>query len=475
MNISRRQLYAAGEPLGEGATRRVGNRTIFGDGGGGGGNQKVENTNIPEYARPYVEDMLGRSQALTTQNPYQPYGGERIAGPTGMQQQSYGAASSMQPAAQIGQASGIATNVANRAGQAGQFTPGNFSATGPMMTGTGSFNEAGVAQSYMNPYMQAVVDIQKREATRNSDMQGQQQGAQAVGAGAFGGSRHAIVDAERQRNLGTQLNDIQAQGSNAAFNQAQQAFMSDSQRQLQAAQGNQQAWTNFGTQNLQAQQMGEQSRQYGAGLGLQGLQTQLGAGQLLQGLGQNQYNQQIGIAGLQNQFGTQQQALQQQQLDTNYQDFQNQSLWPYKQLEFQSGMLRGLPLSQTTTSMYEPAPSPISQMAGLGTAMYGMSKMAGGGFVRDETGRRNQFSDERSTLYDPEYRAAADKYDGAGITTALSPDAHIDGWRMAEKERLETEKKPKGKKKYAKGGKVQDVPYREKSGGLAELLISQIN
>lgn len=385
------------------------------DGGGGGGNQKVENTNIPEYARPYVEDMLGRTQALTTQNQYQSYGGDRVAGPTGLQQQSYGTAAGMTPASQIGQATGIASNVAGQAGQIANYTPGQFAATGPMMARTGQFNQPGVAESYMNPYMQAVVDIQKREATRNSDMMGQRENAQAVGAGAFGGSRNAIVEAERQRNLGTQLNDIQAQGGNAAFQAAQAAFNADAGRNLQAQQGNQQAWATYGGQNLQAQQLGEQSRQYGSNLGLQGLQTQLGAGQLLQGLGQNQYNQQIGIAGLQNQFGTQQQANQQQQLDTAYQNFENQNMWPYKQLEFQSGILRGLPLSQTTTTMYEQGPSATSQIAGLGTAMYGMSKMADGGYV----------------------------------------------------------KKVKAKK-YAEGGDVTDVTPRESNAGLADLLISQI-
>jgi hypothetical protein len=384
-------------------------RRVYDSGGDSGPTeQRVEQTNIPEYARPYVEDMLGRSSALTTQNPYQQYEAPRVASSTGLQQQSYGTAGAMTPAPQIGQATGIASNVAAQAPTAGQYAPGTFSATGPMMTNTGIWN-TDAAQQYMNPYMQQVVDIQKREATRSADILGEQQGAQATGVGAFGGSRHAIVDAERERNLMTQLNDIQAQGGSAAYQQALQAFNADQSRGLQSQVANQGAMSNYGAQDLQAQGMGEASRQYGANLGLQGLQTQLGAGQLLQGLGQNTYNQQLGIAGLQNQFGTQQQALDQQRLDTQYQDFENRNMWPYKQLEFQNSILRGLPLSQTTTNMYEAAPSPVSQLAGLGTAMYGMSRMAKGGIV-----------------------------------------------------------------KYAKGGDVEDVEYRERPGGIAELLIAQI-
>ena len=439
-------------------------RLVYGGDSSAPTNQKVEQTNIPEYARPYVEDMLGRSHALTTQNPYQQYGGARVADATGLQQQSYNAAASMQPAGQIGMATGIASNVANQAPSLTRYNSGSFGAVGPMMTGTGTWN-GNAAQQYMNPYMQQVVDIQKREAMRNSDIMGEQENAQATGMGAFGGSRHAIVEAERQRNLGTQLNDIQAQGSNAAWQQAMQAFQADQGRGLQSQMANQGAWTNYAGQNLQAQQLGEQSRQFGAGLGLQGLQTQLGAGQLLQGLGQNQYNQQLGIAGLQNQFGTQQQATQQQRLDAQYQDFENRNMWPYKQLEFQNAILRGLPLNQTTTSMYEQGPSPVSQLAGLGTAMYGMSRMAKGGIVDDsflsDDSPPRRYTDSTGLPLKERMRAQFPRLDRQFERTGSKLDGEL---RHAP---LPEPRKNKVVKELAGGGSV--------GSGLADLLISQIN
>jgi hypothetical protein len=106
----------------------------------------------------------------------------------------------------------------------------------------------------MSPYMQNVVDIQKREATRQSGIQGTQQQAQAAQAGAFGGGRDAIMRAERERNLNQQMGDIQAQGSQAAFQNAQQQFNTEQQARLAAQQSNQQAGLTTGMQNLNAQQ-----------------------------------------------------------------------------------------------------------------------------------------------------------------------------------------------------------------------------
>ena len=137
-------------------------------------------------------------------------------------------------------------------------------------------------------------------------------------------------------------------------------------------------------QLMQAQQLAEQSRQYGAGLGLQGLQTALtGAGQL-GNLGQSQYGQQMGINQLQNAYGGQQQQQVQNMLNNQYQDFQSYQNYPYKQLGFMSDMLRGLPLTQQSNTVYNQAPSMVSQVAGLGTAALGASKLfAKGGSVND--------------------------------------------------------------------------------------------
>jgi hypothetical protein len=135
---------------------------------------------------------------------------------------------------------------------------------------TQSFAQPGSAEAYMSPYMQNVVDIQKREAQRQSGIQGTQQQAQAAQAGAFGGGRDAIMRAERERNLGQQMGDIQAQGSQNAYQQAQQQFNAEQQARLQAGTANQQAGLTTGSQNLAAN-LGVQQ----LGAGQIGLQTSL--------------------------------------------------------------------------------------------------------------------------------------------------------------------------------------------------------
>ena len=72
--------------------------------------QTVTQTSIPEYARPYVENMLGKSEALTdiNANPYQAYGGQRIQDFTPMQQQAFQGVGNMQVAPEIGAGSNLA-------------------------------------------------------------------------------------------------------------------------------------------------------------------------------------------------------------------------------------------------------------------------------------------------------------------------------------------------------------------------------
>ena len=342
----------------------------MGGGGGGGGTpaQTTQTQELPEWAKPYAKDILAKGQALTdiNQNPYQTYGQQRIAGFTPLQEQAQQSAANMTPAWQGNLASQYAA-------QAGQYQPGRF---GTQDVRTGSFLQPGMSSAYMSPYMQDVVDVQQREAMRQSDIQRNQNQAQAVGAGAFGGSRQALVEAERQRNLGTQLGTIQATGLQNAFQQGQQQFNQEQQARLQAALANQQT-------RMQAQQLGEQSRQYGAGLGLQA------AGQLGQ-LGSQQLQQQQDIAKLQSGFGGQQQALKQQGLDQAYQDFLAQQNYPYKQLGFMSDLLRGTPTgSSSVTQMYGAQPSMAAQLGSIGMGAYGLSKfMAKGGVTSEENEAR---------------------------------------------------------------------------------------
>jgi hypothetical protein len=453
-----------------------------GSGGGGGPTQTTSyQTNIPEYAKPYVETMLGATQKqlfqgtptegggfdITGFQPYKAYGGtydeagnqtsydpsKGIAGFQPMQTSAQQGIAGMQVPGEYGQAAGATQqsmqnlqnanyqggNFGNQFRSPGQYQPAQFSmseAQAPDLQNfqmdpaervrTQSFNQPGSAEAYMSPYMQNVVDIQKREAQRQSGIQGTQQQAQAVGAGAFGGSRDAIMRAERERNLGQQMGDIQATGQQAAFQNAQQQFNAEQQARLQAQQANQQAGLTVGGQNLGAklgvqqlgagqnmqaqlanqqmlqqaqqaqeqsrqfgagqgmtaaqqraqyglagQQLGEQSRQYGAGYGLQANQAALGAANQLAALGGQQLQAQQGIYGLQNQYGAQQQAMEQQIKNQAVQDYANAQQYPLMQLGTMSNMLRGLPMQSQTTQQYVAQPNALTQ--GIGAVGAGLS------------------------------------------------------------------------------------------------------
>ena len=266
-----------------------------------------------------------------------------------MQKQSYRGAANITTAPQLAGATGMAAEAGLR-GLDTRYGTGQFDAN--------AFDQ-GAAQQYMNPYMQSVVDMQMQEAQRQADIAGTQRGAQAVQAGAFGGSRQAIMDAEAARNLASQKGSIQATGLQNAYSQAQQQFNADQARQQQA------------------QQMYEQSRQYGAGLGMQGLQTALqGAGALGQ-LGQTQYGQQVGNIELQNRLGGQQQQQQQAILNQQIQDYAMAQQYPMMQLGNMSNLLRGLPMQSTTVQNYQAQPNALTQLGGLGLTAAGIAGMTG--------------------------------------------------------------------------------------------------
>lgn len=286
----------------------------------------VTQTSIPEYAKPYVERMLGKAEALTSA-PYQAYGGERTAGFNPMQQQAFQGAANLQPTQQLG----IGTQMAGI---------GGLNALGAGQNYQNMATNPNAQQAYMSPYMQNALNPQLQEAIRQSEIQGQKNNAQAVQQGAFGGSRSAIVEAERQRNLGQNLASIYGTGMQNAFQQAQQA------------------------------------QQFGSTLGLQGNQAAIQGAATLGQLGQTQFGQQKDIINAQATAGAQQQGLEQQKLNQQYQDFQNQRGAPQQNLAFMSDILRGVPLGQQTQQQYAAPASGISQAAGLGIAALG-AKQAG--------------------------------------------------------------------------------------------------
>lgn len=311
-----------------------------GGGGGGGPSSQTVTQDLPDWAQPYAKDVLGKGAALA-EAPYQAYTGERQAQFTPLQQRAFQGAGALAPSAAIGQGIDIAGQAAQRAMGAqfnpyqaqnqyqdvAAYAPGQFQNRfqGPGAYQAGQFNADQIsgpqlaqfqmgpaervradvfggrqAAQYMSPFMEQAIAPQLREAQRSSEMMRNQNQAQAVQQGAFGGSRQAIVEAERQRNLGTQMGDIRSRGMQTAYEQAQNQFNQDAARRLQEQQLNQQAGLTTGLQNLnallgvqqlgaqtgmqaqlanqqqamEAQRLAEQSRQFGAGQGLTAAQLQ---------------------------------------------------------------------------------------------------------------------------------------------------------------------------------------------------------
>jgi len=331
MTYSRRQLEAFGEPFGDSATCLKPGGRIY----GGGGSKTPANTTqtstneLPEWARGYAKDTLAKTAALSdpNQNPYKQYGGERIAGFQPLQTQA-------------------------------------MNTIGGLDAGPEAFQKQ--VGGYMSPYMQNVVDIQKREAGRQSGILGQQIAAKAVQSGAFGGSRQALQTAERDRNLAEQMNDIQARGSQAAYDSASNQFR--------------------------------------------------------QGI-----TQQSGLAQMQSQLGALQQQQAQRPLDMAYQDFINQQNQPYKQLGFMSDMIRGLPLGQqSTSSIYQAGPSGLQTLGALGMGAYGLNQMFGSPYEQKRAadgGLMESYADGGEIkTYAGNQGSVTSEYNIADIINKLNPE-----------------------------------------------------
>jgi hypothetical protein len=283
--------------------------------------------------------------------------GERQAQFAPLQQMSYDNAAMMQGAPQLKDATAMAGSAGLGALNTG-YTYNPFQ--------TKSFTDPGMAASYMSPYMSNVVERQQADARRQGDIAAQIQGAQAARSGAFGGSGDYLMRGQARNNLARQQGDIFAQGQQAAYTQGMGQFNQEQAATQSAA-------------NLNAQQ-----GQFGAGLGLQGLQTALTGANALGNLGNTQYQQNMGINQMQNQYGLQQQQQSQNILNNQYQDFLNFQNSPYKQMGFMSDILRGLPLTQQSATMYQTPPSMGSQLIGAGSVAAGLALRAKGGSVGEK-------------------------------------------------------------------------------------------
>jgi len=351
-------------------------------------------TNLPAYAEPYFRQGLERS-VYESARPYEAFPGQRLAD---FSSQERAAMQGMEGMARAGSPSQFldASNISRNIGYQGsgmgmdianQFNPEPIQSQfqtpdfGPGFT-AGTVADTETIQRYTNPYQQMVTDIEKREASRQSDIMGSQIGQRAAQTGGMGGYREAIMQAERERNLGQQLGDIQTKGSQAGFQQAQKAFESDRDARYRAGQlglqTGQAADTSFSRQDaarLGADRFNVEAQRQRSELGLRGLQgdqagtsQRLDAARVLGGFGQQQ--QDMDYTRLKNlqASGEIQRQLDQQGMSMGYQDFLRQQAFPREQLGFFNNMLRGLPITPGSTTASYGGPSSTERMLGSGIA-----------------------------------------------------------------------------------------------------------
>jgi len=335
-------------------------------GGGGGGNttQTSYSTNLPEYAKPYYEELLKQSgQQIYKTDPsgnvtgvkeFTPYTGSRVADFTPQQEAVQTQTANLTQPGQFGGATaGLGAGAAMGLGagmgglsQAAAYNPNNTAVFG-----------SGAANYYMNPYQQNVTDTALREARQQGDIEKQKGMLGSIGRGTFGGARQALLQAEQGRNVNRQLSDIQAQGSQQGYLNAQQQFNADAARQQQA-------------------------QQYAAGLGkdigVAGLTAGLQGSQALGALGAQQQQSDIERLKAQAASAGESQAMQQERLNQQYQQFMDAQNYQKSQLDYLSNILRGNAGALGSTQVaYAPAPSMASQLGGLGLAGLGLYNVLG--------------------------------------------------------------------------------------------------
>jgi hypothetical protein len=246
-------------------------------------NVTTTTSNLPEYARPYYENVVNRAQAQSY-NDYTPYPNDRIAGFTPAQEQIQQNTLGLQAPNQIGYGSGLAAAAGLGSLASADYAPTQFSAQqiglpslqqyqmqGPMAVGAQSYTApqmGGVsnvtgggqitsqaikaaqtnyrpdlttyqmegapgefgsvqAQQYMSPYVQNVLDIQKREALTDAQKAQLVQNLGAARQGTYGGARQLLATTQREQNLQQLMGDIEAKGLQSSYENAQAQFERD--------------------------------------------------------------------------------------------------------------------------------------------------------------------------------------------------------------------------------------------------------
>ena len=317
-------------------TQYVGGGGSSGGGGSGGGQHTtstVQKNEIPEYFKPYALEMVETASQVYDE-PYEAYTGQRLADVSPAQAAAYTGLEQFY--SEVDPVTG--ERVYANPTEAGFQQAATLTGTGGQQFGDMSADQ--FQEKYMSPYQQAVTDVALAEAQRQGTIQKQELIGQAGKAGAYGGSRQAILEAEHQRNLNRQLTDIQAAGSQKAYEAGTKAFDADRVAALKAGQQYAAITPAAATSNL----------------------TGLGA---LQTLGETQ------------------RAIAQQPLDINYEEFVRQRDFPAKQTQEYSGIIQGFPMqpsTYTTAQEFTQPPTLGSQLLSAGALYGGISQGLGKGF-----------------------------------------------------------------------------------------------
>jgi hypothetical protein len=344
-------------------------------GGGGGGNttQTSYSTNLPEYAKPYYEELLKQtgkqvyqtdaSGNVTGVKEYTPYGGERIAGFTPGQEAVQAEVAGLTAPGGFGRAAtGLGTGEALGYGTAGLGLSQAFGYSPTAISG-GTFDPS-AASYYMSPYQSNVTDIAVREARKQADLAKTAGMSGAIGRGTFGGARQALLQSEQERGAQQNIANIRAQGQQDAYLNAQKMFEADQARRMKAA------------------ELGQQGQQFAAGLGkdlgVAGLQTGLEASAKQGALAATEQVSNLERLKAQAASAGEKQALQQEINNLQYQQFMDQQNYQKAQLDYLSNILRGNAAALGTTQVqYAPAPSLASQLGGVGLAGLGLYNILG--------------------------------------------------------------------------------------------------
>jgi hypothetical protein len=349
----------------------------FGGGGGGGSPQPTTqtsvSTNLPEYAKPYYEELLKQSGkqvyatdasgTVTGVKPYVPYTGERVAGFTPEQLKVQSEVAGMATPGEFGAASrGLGTGTSMGFGTAGLGLSQAFGYSPTAISG-GTFDPSAAAY-YASPYQTGVTDIAVREARRQGDIERSRGAMGAINRGTFGGARQALMQSEQDRNLAQNITDIRTKGAQAGYENAQKMFEADQARRMKAA------------------ELGQQGQQFAAGLGkdigLAGLQAGMEGAAKTGALAATEQVSNLERLKAQAASGGERQALQQEIDNLKYQQFQEERNYQKAQLDYLSQILRGNAAALGTTQVqYAPAPSLASQLGGVGLAGLGLYNILG--------------------------------------------------------------------------------------------------